>query len=96
MKAMVLDGSFAAFDDQAVISRTRDLLRSRGEGDQILRRKLRSVLRRETPKLVAASERIGPRESGDQQCCRKQRQQRLALDSRARDTGPDFVLLHSS
>jgi HD superfamily phosphohydrolase len=63
MKTMVLDGSFAAFDDQAVISRMRELLKSIGEGDQILRRKLRSVLHREAPKLVAASERIGSRES---------------------------------
>jgi uncharacterized protein len=63
MKAMVLDGSFAAFDDQAVISRMRQLLNDLGDSNQILRRKLRSVLRREAPKLVAASERIGSRES---------------------------------
>jgi HD superfamily phosphohydrolase len=63
MKAKILDGTFAAFDDQAVVSLMRDLSGSLGNGDLILRRKLHSVLHREAPKLVAASERIGSRES---------------------------------
>ena len=63
MKEMILNGSFAAFDDQAIIARMREAVERCGSADDILRRKLNSVLRREAPKLVATSERIAPREA---------------------------------
>jgi HD superfamily phosphohydrolase len=61
MKQMIVDGTFAAFDDQALISRMRAALQAAGPDDDIFRRKLNSVLKREAPKLIAASERIAPR-----------------------------------
>jgi uncharacterized protein len=63
MKKMILDGSFATFDDQATIARMREALANCGPDDDVFCRKLNSVLRRESPKLVATSERIASRDS---------------------------------
>jgi uncharacterized protein len=63
IKRKIRDASFAHFDDQAIISLMREHLSQCGPGDEVFRRKLNSVLQREAPKLVAASERIGPRDS---------------------------------
>jgi HD superfamily phosphohydrolase len=61
IKKSILDGSFSTFDDHAVISQMRNALKDCGADDEIFSRKLNSVLKRQAPKLVAASERIAPR-----------------------------------
>lgn len=61
MRRRIADGSISAFDDQAIVSEMRTCLNQLGNQDEILSRKLKSVLRREAPKLIVSSERIAPR-----------------------------------
>jgi len=59
---MIKEGQFAYFDDHYLIERLRSAIPRLGLGDEPLKLKIRSVLDRRPPKLVAASERIRGRE----------------------------------